>query len=46
MTTTAPITRRTHGHGAVPSVIGDGWFGLWLLLRAGKTRATDPVVAR
>jgi hypothetical protein len=21
---------------AVPSVIGEGWFGLWLLLRAGK----------
>jgi hypothetical protein len=24
---------------AVPSIIGEGWFGLWLLLRAGKRQA-------
>ena len=27
---------------AVPSVIGEGWFGLWLLLEAGKKQMTRP----
>lgn len=26
---------------AVPAVIAEGWFGLWLLLRAGKPHAAD-----
>lgn len=28
---------------AVPSVIAEGWFGLWLLLRAGRTETSDTV---
>ena len=31
---------------AVPSVIAEGWFGLWLLLRAGKSRAASLPVTR
>ena len=27
---------------AVPSIIGEGWLGLWLLLKAGKNQPTRP----
>ena len=27
---------------AVPSVLAEGWFGLWLLLRGGKGRSSEP----
>jgi len=32
---------------AVPSILGEGWLGLWLLLKAGKTRQAgfDPAVS-
>jgi hypothetical protein len=28
---------------AVPSIVGEGWLGLWLLLKAGKNSSTQPV---
>lgn len=31
---------------AVPSIIGEGWLGLWLLLKAGKNQTTQPVPLR
>jgi hypothetical protein len=30
---------------AVPGVIAEGWFGLWLLLRAGKDQTVEPIGA-
>ncbi len=27
---------------AVPSIIGEGWLGLWLLLKAGRDQTTRP----
>jgi hypothetical protein len=31
---------------AVPSIIGEGWLGLWLLLKAGKNQPTLPTAVR